>query len=132
MVTEANRARLGTRQVKNTRDKDGEPMADNEEDHTGEMEVLEEQRDVTMAETAGETEMGAAASNYSSNLAQLRQILHADLCRAGDGSGMKSRYHTVAGAAGGKVANQNEPSGVPNETTNASSDPSSHGKWASN
>jgi hypothetical protein len=38
-------------------------MANVEADDTGVKAVAEEERDVTMTETAGETEMGAAASN---------------------------------------------------------------------
>jgi len=38
-------------------------MSDGEADNTGAKAVAEEERDVTMTETAGETEMGAAASN---------------------------------------------------------------------
>jgi hypothetical protein len=38
-------------------------MADGEADDNGEKAVAEEEGDVTMTETAGETEMGAAASN---------------------------------------------------------------------
>jgi hypothetical protein len=35
-----------------------------EEEDTGRREVVEEERNLTMSETAGETEMGAAASNH--------------------------------------------------------------------
>jgi hypothetical protein len=51
--TGANRTALGIRQAR----------ADGEADDTGEKAVAEEERDMTMTETAGETEMGAAASN---------------------------------------------------------------------
>jgi hypothetical protein len=61
--TGANRTALGIMQARDIRNEAGEPMADGEADDTGEKAVAEEERDVTMTETAGETEMGAAASN---------------------------------------------------------------------
>jgi hypothetical protein len=65
-VTRANSLALGTRQARGIRDDEGEPMADDDEDHTRAKEVTTGERDGIMAETAGETEieMGAAASNY--------------------------------------------------------------------
>ena len=61
--TGANRTALGIRQGRNIRNEVGEWMADGEADDTGEKAVMEEERDVTMTETTGETEMGATASN---------------------------------------------------------------------
>jgi len=42
---------------------EGERMADDGAEGTGEQEVAEKERDESMTETAGETEMGAATSN---------------------------------------------------------------------
>jgi hypothetical protein len=61
--TGANRSALGIRQAKDITNEAGEPIADGEADNTGEKVVAEEERDVTVTETARETEMGAAASN---------------------------------------------------------------------
>jgi len=57
----ANRVTLGTGQARNT---EGEPMADEKERDTGEMEVAEVEKDMTVSETTAEIEMGAAASNH--------------------------------------------------------------------
>jgi len=59
-VTVANGVALGTRQARNT---DREPMTDEEEGTTREMEGAEVEKDMTMSETTAEIEMGAAASN---------------------------------------------------------------------
>jgi hypothetical protein len=61
--TKANRTALGIRQARDIRNEAAEAMTEGEADDTGENAVAEEERDVTMTETAGETEMGAAASN---------------------------------------------------------------------
>ena len=60
-VTGVKSVAPGTRQTRDRRTQEGEPIA--EEEYTGEREAVEDERDVTMTETAGETEMGAAASN---------------------------------------------------------------------
>jgi hypothetical protein len=52
-----------TRQARGIRDEEREPMVDDGIDNTSEREVAEEKRDMIMAETTGETEMGATASN---------------------------------------------------------------------
>ena len=64
-VTGANRVQLGTRQARGIRDDEGEPMANEEPYDTRQEEGVKGERDVIMAETAGqiEIEMGAAASN---------------------------------------------------------------------
>jgi len=79
-VTGAIRVALGIRQARNTRHREGEPMADKEEGDTGDMEMqgAEVGKDVTMRETTTEIEMEAADSNDESNLAQLRQVLCVD------------------------------------------------------
>jgi hypothetical protein len=61
--TGANRTALGIRQARDIKNEAGEPMADGEADDIGEKAVAEEKRDVSMTETTGETEMGAAASS---------------------------------------------------------------------
>jgi hypothetical protein len=61
--TGANRTPLGIRQGRDIRNEAGEPMADGKADDTWEKAVAEEERDVTITETSGETEMRAAASN---------------------------------------------------------------------
>ena len=55
----ASRAVLGTRQARNTRNGDGEPMADKQEGDTGEMKMegAEVEEDVTMSETTAEIEL---------------------------------------------------------------------------
>ena len=63
--TGAKSTALGVRQARDIRNEAGERMADKEADDTGEKAMAEEDRDVTMTETAGETKMGAAASNES-------------------------------------------------------------------
>jgi len=110
-LTGANSVELGTRQVRGTRDDDGEPMADEEAHDTREKEGAKVEGDVTMAEPAGETEieMGAATSNDWSSPAQLRQVLRVEHGGVGDGSGTKSRFGNVAGATGGKRRNWNQP-----------------------
>jgi len=55
-----NRVALGTWQTRDRRNQEGEPIA--EEGDTGERELVEKERDVTMTETAGEPKMGATAS----------------------------------------------------------------------
>jgi len=64
-VTGANRVAMGTRQARGISDDEGEPMADKEADETRGKEGVKGRRDVMMAETAGEIEigMGDAASN---------------------------------------------------------------------
>jgi hypothetical protein len=47
------------------------------------------QKDITMTETAGKTEMGAAASNVYSNSAQLYLVKHVGNCGTGNGGGTK-------------------------------------------
>jgi len=61
-VTGANRVALGTRQAWNT---EWEPMANEEEGETAEMEMegVEVEKDVTISETTAEIKMGAATSN---------------------------------------------------------------------
>jgi len=61
--TGANRTAIGVARARDTRNEAGEPMANGEADDTGQKALAEEERDVTMTETSGETEMGAAASN---------------------------------------------------------------------
>jgi len=73
-VNRPNIAAHGYRKARDIGDKVGEAMADKGEDDTGEMEVAENDRDVPMTETAGETETGAAASNDLRNSAQLNQV----------------------------------------------------------
>jgi len=111
-VIGANRVALGTMQARNTRNREGEPMADKEGGNTGEMEVAEVERDVTMSETTAEIKMGAATSNDYSNPAQLGQVLCVDHGSAGDRSGLKGCFSTVAGAARGKRENRNQSPGL--------------------
>ena len=68
-VTGANRVALGTTQAGDTRNGDGEPMADDEADDTREMEMegTEVEKYVTMSKTTAQIKMGAAASNNWSN-----------------------------------------------------------------
>jgi len=65
-VTGANSVALSARQARGIRDNEEEPMADKEaDDHAREKEGVKGEREVIMAETAGEIEidMGAVASN---------------------------------------------------------------------
>jgi len=64
-ATGANRGALVTRQTGNTRNAEWEPMADEEDGDTGEMEMegAEVEKDVTMSESTAEIEMGAATCN---------------------------------------------------------------------
>jgi hypothetical protein len=66
-VTGANRVVIGTRQARDTsnREGEGEPTAKEEQTDTGQIEVAEMkmEKDLTMSETTAEIEMGAAASN---------------------------------------------------------------------
>jgi len=61
--TGANKPALGIRQARDIRNEAAERMVDGEADDTGEMAVMEDDRDVNMTETARETEMGATASH---------------------------------------------------------------------
>ena len=72
------------------------------------MEWTEVEEDVTMSETTAEIEIGAAASNDSSNPARLRQVVRVDHGSAGDGSGSNGRLTTLAGAAGETMENRNQ------------------------
>jgi len=71
-----------------------------EKENTTQMERAEEESNITMAETAGETNMGAAASNDESSAARLCKALHVDHGNTGDGSRTVFRCGIVAGAAG--------------------------------
>ena len=84
-ITGANTVALGTSQARNT---EGQPMADEEECETAEMQTegAEVEKAVSMSETTAEITMGAAASNDESNPAPLHQVLCVDLGSAGDGS----------------------------------------------
>jgi len=55
-----------------------------------------------MAKTAGEIELGAAASNDFSSHAQLRRILNGKHGSTGDASGTTCRCGNIAGTAGRK------------------------------
>lgn len=59
----ANKTALGIRHMRDISDKVGERMANEEADDSWEKEAAEEESDVVMMETTGETEMVAAASN---------------------------------------------------------------------
>jgi hypothetical protein len=61
-VTGAERVAFGTRQPRNT---EGEPIANEEECETGEIEMegADVEKDVTRCETIAEIKMGAATSN---------------------------------------------------------------------
>jgi hypothetical protein len=96
--TGANRTALGISQARDIRNNTGEPMADREADNTWEKGVAEEERDVTMTETAGETKMGAASSNNYSNSAQLCQVVRVDNSGAGDRGGTKGGRSVLARA----------------------------------
>jgi hypothetical protein len=66
-VTAGNRVALGTRQVRGIGDHEGEPMADEDADDTGQKEGAKREGDVIMAKTTEEIEieieMGGATSN---------------------------------------------------------------------
>jgi len=83
-ATGANRVGVSAWKTRDTRNQEGQPMA--EEEYTGQRDVAQEERDVTRTETAGNTELGAAASNDSSDSAQLCNITPVDHYGAGDGS----------------------------------------------
>jgi hypothetical protein len=53
-------------------------------DDTVEKEVVEDVRDVTMTETAGETEMGVTSSNDLNHSTQLLQVIREDNSGTGD------------------------------------------------
>jgi len=63
-VTGATRGALGSREARNTRNGEGEPMADEGGGSSGEMDVAQVERDVIMSETTSEIAMGAAASHH--------------------------------------------------------------------
>lgn len=60
-VTGVNRVALSAEQTRDTRNQDGELMAKGED--TGQRLIVEEERDMTMIETAGDTKMDAATLN---------------------------------------------------------------------
>jgi hypothetical protein len=108
-VPGANIVALTTKQARSIRDNEGEPMSDKEAGDTTETEGAKGEGDIIMAETAGEIEieMGAGASNDSSSPARLGQVKCFRHGGAGDWSGTKNRFRTVAGAAEGKRRNLN-------------------------
>jgi len=82
-----NRTALRSMQARDLKNEAGQPMANWEAEDAEEKAVAEEERDVTMTETAGETEMGTATANDLSNSAQLWQVVRVGTCGAGDGCG---------------------------------------------
>jgi hypothetical protein len=62
-ATGANRKALGIRQGRDIRNEAVKPTPEEYADHTREKVVVEEEKDVRMTETAGQTEMGASTSN---------------------------------------------------------------------
>jgi hypothetical protein len=106
--TGANRTALGIRQARDIRNEAREPMADAEADDTMEKVVAEEEIDVTMTETTGETEIGSAASNDWHNSAQLRQVVRVDHSSGGDRGGTKGGRSVLARATKRKKMIRNQ------------------------
>jgi len=100
-----------TGEARGIRGNEGKRMADKEADDSRGKERAIGERDLIMAETAGEIDIAvaAAASNHLSSPAQLRRVSPFDHGGHADTSGMKTRFVNVARAARGKRMNRNQP-----------------------
>jgi len=87
-------------------------MASKQGNNLREMEMMEEEREMTMAETAGETEIVATTSNALSIPAQLHQDFCMDHGSAGDRSGTECKCGNLPEAGSGKRRNCNQPFGI--------------------
>jgi hypothetical protein len=77
--------------MRDIREKVRDLMANKKGDKTGAKEMALEERDLTITETAGETEMGTAATNDWSNSPQLCRDVHVANSGAENRGGIKGR-----------------------------------------
>jgi len=110
-LTGAHRVTLGMRQRRAEGHDEQEPIVDKEGDDTRANQGAKEAGEVIMAETAGkiEIEMGVPASNAESSPTLWLQVLCVDHSGVGHGTGAKSRFGIIAGAARGMGRNWNQP-----------------------
>jgi len=101
-ATGTHRVALRTSQESGLSDIAQKPITDEAVDCDREKEVVEGERVVTIAETGGETELGAATSNDLTRPDQIHTVLPVNHACGADGSGTVSRCGNVARAARGR------------------------------